>query len=281
MENQGKYYKIITPPEDGWNPPRIMHKDCGKHKERSFEEIINLWEDMILPQYQKYIIEKQSFEEVFPYGKWKNCPKCINEPNSTYCECYLEAKFQSEVVKNIEKSGLSLNFFSRYSIRDWLSNIKFINILRKNIEKEYYWNDPEFKKTKPWLFIAGTTGMGKTYLAVIGIILALCRERTIIFDSLSRILVKLRDQESNIYSVLRQLRQIDVLVLDDIGSEKASPWVSEKVLDIIDYRSQNRKNTIFTSNFKMEDVADNISPEVYDRIRGESVYIVLEGKSLR
>ena len=50
------------------------------------------------------------------------------------------------------------------------------------------------------------------------------------------------------------LRQVEVLILDDIGVEKESTWVEETLYAILDNRMAAKKVTIFTSNCTIENL---------------------------
>src|SRR6266545_1902504 len=59
--------------------------------------------------------------------------------------------------------------------------------------------------------------------------------------------------------VLRPVMEADLLVLDDIGSEKTSEWVEETMNLIVNTRYNERRHTIFTSNY--EDTPEDASTE--------------------
>jgi DNA replication protein DnaC len=59
--------------------------------------------------------------------------------------------------------------------------------------------------------------------------------------------------------IINAAKSVDVLLLDDIGVEKASDWVEETLTRILDYRLQNKKVTLFTSNFEISEL-DNAYP---------------------
>jgi DNA replication protein DnaC len=52
--------------------------------------------------------------------------------------------------------------------------------------------------------------------------------------------------------------QADMLVLDDLGAEKTSEWVEETMNLIVNTRYNERRLTIFTSNFP--DIPDDTDP---------------------
>ena len=60
--------------------------------------------------------------------------------------------------------------------------------------------------------------------------------------------------------VLRPVMTADLLVLDDLGAEKTSEWVEETMNLIVNTRYNERRLTIFTSNY--QDIPDDTDPEL-------------------
>ena len=54
--------------------------------------------------------------------------------------------------------------------------------------------------------------------------------------------------------VLRRVMEAELLVLDDLGAERPTDWVEETMSLIVNTRYNERRPTIFTSNY--EDVPD-------------------------
>lgn len=48
---------------------------------------------------------------------------------------------------------------------------------------------------------------------------------------------------------MEQMREVPLLVLDDIGSGRITPVIRDLIYDVIDYRKEEQKSTIYTSNF--------------------------------
>lgn len=48
---------------------------------------------------------------------------------------------------------------------------------------------------------------------------------------------------------LQHMKEVPLLVLDDIGSGRITPIIRDLIYDVIDYRKEEQKSTIFTSNF--------------------------------
>jgi DNA replication protein DnaC len=62
------------------------------------------------------------------------------------------------------------------------------------------------------------------------------------------------------------LTKIPVLILDDLGAEKASEWVAETLYILIDDRYGNMKPTVFTSNYSPSELAERLGDRIVSRI---------------
>lgn len=108
--------------------------------------------------------------------------------------------------------------------------------------------DPESRG----LLIAGPTGVGKTFL-LWGLVHELASHQgpRVEVVKLVRLLTKLRPGGSDEPDeVIRRLCQVPILAIDDIGAQKSSEWVNERLYEIIDTRYDNCKPIIATTNRK-------------------------------
>jgi DNA replication protein DnaC len=115
------------------------------------------------------------------------------------------------------------------------------------------------------LCLIGPPGIGKTHLAVAVLRRAIVKTgaRGLFYDTrdLLRVIRStynplVRTAEMDI---LRPVMQADLLVLDDLGAEKTSEWVEETMNLIVNTRYNERRPTIFTSNY--EDTPDDADPD--------------------
>ena len=54
---------------------------------------------------------------------------------------------------------------------------------------------------------------------------------------------------------IEELRNVDYLIIDDLGGENVTAWSRDEVLAaVLTYRSQNKKVTLFTSQYDQENL---------------------------
>lgn len=104
------------------------------------------------------------------------------------------------------------------------------------------------------LLFMGTVGVGKTHLAVS--ILKSLTERgfSCIFYEFGALLKEIQDSynsstQTSELKVLAPILDAEVLVLDEIGASKPTEWVRDTMAHIINQRYNDRKLTIFTTNY--------------------------------
>jgi DNA replication protein DnaC len=114
------------------------------------------------------------------------------------------------------------------------------------------------------LFLEGQPGVGKTHLAVAVLkqVIQTTGVRGLFYDTRDLLRVIRSTYDPSIRTteveILRPVMTADLLVLDDLGAEKTSEWVEETMNLIVNTRYNERRLTIFTSNY--EDIPDDTDP---------------------
>jgi DNA replication protein DnaC len=131
----------------------------------------------------------------------------------------------------------------------------------------------EYPMAQPFgLLFMGPQGVGKTHLSV-GIIKKLIRLKSIpcLFCTFPELLKEIQDSwnpvsQSSEMSLLAPILSTEVLVLDELGAQKPSDWVRDQVAYILNYRYNENKVTIVTTNF-----LDHPDPSKDDKARPDSL----------
>lgn len=76
-------------------------------------------------------------------------------------------------------------------------------------------------------------------------------------------------------------KHAQVLVIDDLGAARNTEWASERLLEIIDYRYNNLKPIIFTTNIKPVDLKEKISNRIFDRLTEMCDFVGVTAESQR
>lgn len=80
---------------------------------------------------------------------------------------------------------------------------------------------------------------------------------------------------------LRELSEIPILVIDDLGAAGNSAWKESSLYTIISNRELNEKQTIITSNYPLLEMKDTIGERTYSRILSMCDFFELTGNDRR
>jgi DNA replication protein DnaC len=137
------------------------------------------------------------------------------------------------------------------------------------------------RKPDGWLTLLGSYGVGKTHLAAAIANEALDRQQQVLFAVVPDLLDHLRatfgPQSTVAYDERFELvRTVPLLILDDLGSESATPWAREKLYQLINHRYNYRLSTVITTNLKPEAVEPRIYSRLCDPACGAIITIVAQ-----
>ncbi len=154
------------------------------------------------------------------------------------------------------------------------------------------WAFAEGTSKYKWLILSGPPGVGKTHLAI-----AIIRHRLesldpkdpqgygkyiLVPDFLDELRATFDDEAQNSYLEVSTLyKEAPLLVLDDLGAESHTPWVNEKLDQLLDWRYVRRKETVITMNYGVDSLGLRIADRIGDNREGRSLLVAMSGPSHR
>jgi len=168
------------------------------------------------------------------------------------CDCYEEQTHDERLAR-----------LQRYSNLGPLTRLTFDNLIRRGRSADPH-DQARFQRCveeaeafaaqpEGWLVLVGASGAGKTHIAAA--IANRCIERG--FPALFVVVPDLLDHLRAAYKpnadvgydqLFEQVRNAPVLILDDLGTQSATPWAQEKLFQIINHRFNARLPTVITTN---------------------------------
>ncbi len=151
----------------------------------------------------------------------------------------------------------------------------------------------EYPAVERGLLLMGPVGVGKTHLAV-AILQGLIEKGVpCLFCEFGALLKEIQDSYNKVsntseMSVLAPVYQADVLVLDELGASKPTDWVRDTMMQIIGKRYNDKKLTIFTTNYldarrapSDETLEDRIGVRLRSRLYEMCKTVHIEGEDYR
>ena len=179
------------------------------------------------------------------------------------CRC-TEAKLAAEHARGV-RSVSNLGALERMTFDDFLPDgVGMPEAIRRGLHDAYelclaYARDPH-----GWLVLLGGYGAGKTHLAA-----AIANHRValgypVLFVVVPDLLDYLRatfspSSDTGLDERMEMIREIPLLILDDLGAHNSTPWAQEKLFQIMNHRYNNRLPTVITTNQRLEELDPRIA----------------------
>lgn len=147
-----------------------------------------------------------------------------------------------------------------------------------------WWYEP----LSPWLVLCGDLGVGKTGLEIGLVKKALAAGRSALYRPFVELLSDIRATyrsrdatEPDEAALVGACKAVDVLALDDLGSERATGWAQERLFEILNHRYNERRRTILTTNLGTSELEEHLGDRILARINGMGWVYEITGPNLR
>lgn len=249
------------------------------HKNKAAQQTLQQEIESLMQKRHQLLLQYGLDESIYK-PQW-NCPVCEDrgyKADGTICSCYQQERMQEQ----LERSGMSTA----------MQQYRF-----DNFELDGFTKPEDVQKKVQWcrqfagqivqgacsdcLFLRGDVGRGKTHLssAIANVVLA--GGKTVIYKRAADLFDLIRHYKYNEASdrwdeIFEQLITCDLLVIDDLGAERTTDFVTEQLVLLLEERNYRNKPWIINSNLKLNQIQDSYNTRVSDRIMERATVITLE-----
>ncbi len=234
-----------------------------------------------------------------PYYECKDCLDTgyiTNSYNSTMCHCLKQKLFNLEYNKsnlsNLEKENFEHFSFDLYS--DEINEEKYHSKLspRKNIEFIYklsknFIENFDNVETKNLLF-TGNTGLGKSFLSSCIANELLKLGKTVLYQTAPVMLDTIMDfrfgKANTSKDIYNNLLNVDLLIIDDLGTECINSMKFSELFNIINSRLLNSNRvtkTIISTNLSLDNLFSTYDERIVSRLVGNYDICYFFGDDIR
>lgn len=123
----------------------------------------------------------------------------------------------------------------------------------------------------PILVLVGTYGTGKSHLLEAIGRQVLEAGSTVRYDLCKVLLDRLRhtfsdDEQEDLHQLMAWYHRKHLLLLDDLGLEKTTPWGQEQVTTLVEHRLQIGSRLVIATNLTKDGLTDTVGPRLASRI---------------
>ncbi|MCQ4794965.1 ATP-binding protein [Anaerofustis stercorihominis] len=216
-----------------------------------------------------------------------DCDKCKDSGyvNNEMCTC-LKGYLKKRKNKNsiLFRDGNFDNFDENLFDND-KSKYKITpreNIIKNKEQSLKFINTFKDEENTLGLLMSGKAGSGKTFLAA-------ATGKILLNKGYSVICLTAKEFEDIIKSFndpdlekkKKEILDVDLLILDDLGIETQSDYVNNEILKLVDYKMTYNKKMIITTNLTLNEIREKYKSRIYSRIISNFNLLKFFGPDLR
>lgn len=223
------------------------------------------------------------------------CAACQDEGyvNGVPCVCRQQAELDRIIAGSNLPAKLRQQTFDKFELK-WYSTTKKTpqGVTERTCARDALRSCQAFVarvlegRVDKGLFVSGGVGLGKTFL-LSAICNSLIEARVpTLYVVFSDLIAAIRDSfnpessqtESRIMAATKEAR---VLILDDLGAEHVTDFVTNRLFDIINYRCNHSLPLVVSSNLGASQIAELYGPRIASRLLEMCEPVTLAGEDIR
>ncbi|MBZ4646158.1 MAG: replication protein DnaC [Petroclostridium sp.] len=223
--------------------------------------------------------------------KCKNC-KDTGFVDNVMCKCFKQKLIQAAYAQSNLAAILDTQNFDNFDFSYYSTVIDRENNISPRENMQIIFQEcinfvNNFDKSDQNLLLYGGTGLGKTFLSSCIAKDLLDRGKTVFYQTAYKIFNLLEDYKFNRSEASTDKQQIDrlfdvdLLIIDDLGSEFISTYTSSAFFNILNSRLIDKRKTIISTNLNIEELINLYSERVISRLLGNYLPLKFFGEDIR
>ncbi|HJC72395.1 MAG TPA: ATP-binding protein [Candidatus Ruthenibacterium merdavium] len=239
-------------------------------------------------EYDRVLRESGYEQAASPHFTCKKCEDKGRLPNGQICECVRDLVRTMRREEVNQSSPLELSSFDTFSLEKYPETFDadlgctVREHMRQLTEYAYRWAE-NFTLSNPSLYLCGYAGLGKTHLALAMARIVLEKGYQVVYVSAQNAFDAVEKEHfSNDGDTMTTLCDAELLILDDLGTEFISPYVTSCLYSLINTRVCRRLPTIYTSNIiDDKDLQRRYTEKIVSRLLGSCETLYFCGQDIR
>ncbi|UWG68419.1 MAG: AFG1-like ATPase [Bacteriophage sp.] len=206
------------------------------------------------------------------------------------CDCSVEQnKRENEEKRKRDRmqylDSMRRTGFPDAEMREWtFAKSDHTDHKNENIARKYVENFDAMRSQGTGLLLCGSVGTGKSFLAAAIANELISQGTPCLMTNFSRIISRISEKFGGDQKYLDNLNRFDLLIIDDLGAERDSEYMWEKVMDVIDTRYRAGLPLIVTTNLNPKDLYDPSDirrQRVFSRLKEMCIFLEVNGADRR
>ena len=239
---------------------------------------------------KKKIMQENNISD--DYDKYKyvceNCHDTGYDDNGKKCQCFKQKLINeaysmsnmAEIIKTQNFDTFSIDYYSRQPYENGISPYENMTKIYNNC-KRFCEN---FENETKGLVFYGTTGLGKTFLSSAIAKDIMDRGKTVVYVRATKLFTIYEDYKfgrNTDRSVIENIYNADLLIIDDLGTEPFNKNNISFLFDIVNERIAKNKKIIINTNLQINEITKMYSMRFTSRLYEYFMLYKFYGEDIR